>query len=283
MKANKGFVLAFLIMMLIFSTGCGQILNEAIGTSANAVNEKADSDETLYEITEADMKTTGETPVAVRLEELPDGYLQIAEPGVYLITGKLTDGKIVIDAHDDEIVHLILNGVELYSEEGPSIYVKKAAKVVITLAEGSENVIGDSVNYSEGNEACIFSNVNLTFNGTGALYVYGYYHDAIRTKDCLKILETNIYIQSKNNGIRANDGVAMENSTVNIQSEGIGIKTDSDKDFVVMKGGECKIIAGENAIVSDHYIMIEGCKTDFYAVKETIRCNGEKHINETES
>lgn len=283
MKENKVFVLAFLTMIIIFPVGCGQIWNEAIGTRENSVNEKADLNKTLYEITETDMKITGDSPVAVRLEELPDGYLQIAEPGVYLITGKLTDGKIVIDAHDDEIVHLILNGVELYSEEGPAIYVKKAAKVVITLVEGTENVIGDSVNYSEGNEACIFSNVNLTFNGTGALYVYGYFHDAIRTKDCLKILETNIYTQSKNNGIRANDGVAIENSTVDIQSEGIGIKTDSDKDFVVIKGGECKIIAGENAIVSDHYIMIENCKTDFYAVKETIRCNGEKHINETES
>lgn len=89
-----------------------------------------------------------------------------------------------------------------------------------------------------------------------------------------------IIVKAKNNGVRGNDGVVIEDSIVDIQSEGIGIKTISDKDFVVIKGGECKIIAGENVICSENYVLIEDCVKDFHSVEEVIRCNGEKHINE---
>lgn len=280
MKMKKCLGLMSAIGILVFQVGCGQFLNATVGGNMETPQNTVAAETSLYEITEADRNTRGDNPIDVTLEEIPDGLLQITEAGTYRISGNTSNGKIIISVDDDQIVHLILNGIELHSEDGAAIYVENAAKVVITLAEGTENTIADSVNYNDAVEACIFSNCDLTINGSGRLNAYGYFHDAIRSKDSLKILNTNLFVKAKNNGVRGNDGVVIEDSIVDIQSEGIGIKTISDKDFVVIRGGECKIIAGENAICSENYVLIEGCVKDFHSVEEVIRCNGEKHINE---
>ena len=269
-------------------SGCLGILNEEVGVSAAEVEINSETvAEGLYEITDADSNIDCENPINIDLnqQEGDNNYyvwenhcLTITKAGDFLISGTMVDGQIIVNVFDDEIVHLIFNGVELTSTQGPALYVEEAGKVIITLAEGTESVVSDSARYQGTSEACIFSNVDLTVNGRGSLYVYGYYHDALRSKDCIKVVDTTLYVQAKNNGIRGNDGVVIINSKTDIECEGIGIKSGSDKGFVVLQGGKCKIIAGENAVSSENCVMINGCDTDLYSVKETISCKGDTII-----
>lgn len=157
-----------------------------------------------------------------------------------MLKGSL-NGGIYISVYDDEIVHLILTGVEIINENGPAIYVEKAGKAVITMSEETENTLSDGAEYAGSQEACVFSNADLTINGAGILNVYGHYHDAIRSKDCLKLIETNVFVRAKNNGIRGNDGVVIKDSRGQIESEGTGILSKGGMNFVVVEGGNCKM------------------------------------------
>lgn len=209
-------------------------------------------------ITTADTTVTGEDATTIDLEEI-DSVCSITEPGCFLLSGNLR-GQVQIDAQD-QVVHLILGGVEVESFLGPALNVISAGKVIITLADGTENTFRDTAEYPKESQenACVFSQCDLTFNGTGKLNVTGYYQDGIRTKDVLKILGGNVFVQAKRDGIRGNDGIAVTCQALTVQSERHGLYTTKTgkpaKGNVEIYGGDHSVIAGGYAI---------SCMTDLY-------------------
>lgn len=282
---KKLWILSGLFTASLFCSACSEILNASIGGQKEAYQEAPVIYEngSLYEITAYDQKTSGDSPLEIDLESpetdsdswsFQDNCLTILQPGDYILSGRLSPGNLTVDVYDDETVHLILNTAEISSRSGPAIYVKQAGKVILTAADGTINTFSDSSYYPENNRACIFSNSDLTINGSGSLSVFGYCHDAVRSKDCLKVLNADLQVRSKNNGLRGNDGVLLFDCNVDIESEGSGIISYSEKDFIAIQGGSCKVIAGEHVLSSNRYISICGSRTDLYSIQETLKCNG---------
>ncbi|MEL7568591.1 MAG: carbohydrate-binding domain-containing protein, partial [Dehalobacterium sp.] len=52
--------------------------------------------------------------------------LTITDAGVYVLTGTLTDGRIMVEAADSDKVQIVLNEVSLTSSDKAPIYVKQA-------------------------------------------------------------------------------------------------------------------------------------------------------------
>lgn len=288
----KSISVAVILVNILLISGCSQILNASVGMekAVDEENRNASQGE-MGIITDTDRETLGKDPIVIDLSKLKEpmsgeGFsyemncLRITEGGSYLLQGKTENCSLIIQAYDDEIVHLILENAEITSPNAPAVYAESADKVVISVTDETESILSDGAEYASDGEACIFSNCDLTINGSGTLNVYGYYHDAIRSKDRLKVIETNLSTRSKNDGLRGNDEVLIQDSTVRIESEGTGILTNSDFGSVMIQGGSCNVISGENAIYADSYVSVKDCQHDFYAVQEAVRCNGIKEIEE---
>lgn len=283
-------IITYIIFYTLILSGCREILDMPVGRG-NEESGRAESKNVRgqFEMTNYDYETSDAGALEIDLaypdENAGDSYtydgrrLAISKAGVYLLKGKLAQGKIVVNVCEDEMVHLILDGVEIKSVQGAALYVENAAKVVLTLKEGTENTLSDGPEYDEEVKACIFSNSDLTINGSGFLAVYGYHADAIRSKDQLKLVDTRLYVKSKKNGIRGNDGVIIYDSEVEAECEKTGILSANAADMVVIQGGSCKVVAGENAVAANRYVSISDCLTDFYAVLETVRCDGVLEID----
>lgn len=219
----------------------------------------------VYEITSLDARTDVAEAISIDLNTATTQTV-ITEGGDYILSGE-TKYAVHVDAQD-QIVHLCLNGVDIRSTSGPAIQVDTAGKVVITLIEDTENILRDTGNYNEYKEsdAALYSEVDLTINGTGALAVYGAYKDGIHTKDLLKILEGNIYIQAKRDGIRGNDGIVLTPAEMTIKSEGNGIRTTNakkeGKGSVKVLGGNYIITAEKYAIISEADLHVRKCKME---------------------
>ncbi len=71
------------------------------------------------------------------------GVLTIRQAGTYVFSGALDNGQILIDAGKNDIVRLVLNGVTLRNDTGPAIYAPQSEKVVLILADGTENEVAD--------------------------------------------------------------------------------------------------------------------------------------------
>lgn len=239
--------------MLILLTGC------YADTSSSAPLQGNVDAVAKIALSTADQETNCVEQNVIDLNQLEE-ICRITQPGCYLLSGEL-DGTIQIDA-EDQLIHLVLNGVVVESSQGPAVEVLSAGKVFVTLQEGSENFLLDAATYPKASDAnaCLSSSCDMTINGTGSLHVYGYYKDGIHSKDVLKILGGNLFVQAKRNGLRGNDGVVIRCESLDVQSEKNGIQStkfgEGAKGNVEIYDSNCSVIGGEYAIscASDLYI-----------------------------
>ena len=197
-----------------------------------------------------------------------DGKITITTAGTYVVSGKLNDGQIMINVKDKGVVRLVLNGADISNSTSSAIYVEEAGKTIISLQEGTENLVSDGTKFvyadastDEPNSA-IFSKDDLTINGTGKLVVKGNYNNGITSKDKLKITGGMVDIKAVDDGMMGRDLVAVQAGTVAIDAGGHGIKTSNDKEgsegYISLAGGSFTIKSGEDAVHSSGGLDVSG-------------------------
>ena len=198
--------------------------------------------------------------------EVKDSKITISEAGVYVLSGKLDNGQILVNVQDKGTVRLVLNGVEINSTDNAPIYIMNAGKTILTLQDGTENFISDGVNYvledasTDEPNAAIFSKDSLTINGNGTLSVRGSYNNGITSKDDLKITGGNIKIYAADDGLMGRDMVAVKEVKIFIEAGGDGIKssndTDASKGLIAIENGGFDIISGKDGIQAETSLLI---------------------------
>lgn len=154
----------------------------------------------------------------------------ITAAGSYNISGTLTDGQIIIDSDDEEIVRLILNGADITCSNNSTIYIKNAAKAIIVLSNNTSNTITDGSSYENNDcNAAIYSEDDLTIFGEGSLLVNGNYNDGITGKDGLIINSGNISVKAVDDGIRGKDYLIIYGGTIDLTTDGDGLKSDNEE------------------------------------------------------
>ena len=161
-----------------------------------------------------------------------DGDLIIAKAGRYILSGKLTDGSVIVDAAKKSKVWICLDGAELYCSDSACLYVKKADKVFVTLAEGSVNSMESGETYSEeaqekGIDGVIFSKDDLTINGSGSLTVNGAYKHGIAVQDDLKITGGSLEITAVSDAIHAKEDIGICEASISMNAEDDAVHSDT--------------------------------------------------------
>ena len=281
-------LLALLLAIIIFVPGCGVLQNETQetkpagsnvipsgtpGTPAHLDFEKDDDemlDRTEYALPPGTPKfsvvcsgsTANADTDAVRCK---DGVVTVTGQATYEFSGNLT-GMVVVDAGKNDIVHLILNGVQIHSQTSAAIYVRKAARVIVTLAEGTENVLSNGGSFQSVDESAIdgavFSKKDLAFIGSGSLKINSPAGHGIVCKDNLLIDEGSYTITSAGHGLDANDSIRIGNAALTIDAGKDGIHAENANDetlsFVYLSGGDVNVEAEGDGISAGAWLQIEG-------------------------
>ncbi len=247
MKINRKYIAPVLLISLVM------ISLSACGTSGGGTKSETDETDTIVsgkidvKYTSRDLENVWDDGEATKVE-LSDESYTIQAAGIYVFSGTLKNGQIIVEAGDTDKVQIVLNGVNIKCASGPGIMVENADKVFITLAEGSENAVADGKSYESAEDqpwGAIFSRDNLTINGSGKLTVKGNYNNGIVSKDDLKITGGEIEVTAKNDGLRGRDSVRIYDGKISINAAGDGIKSNNDeeegKGFVSIDGGEINI------------------------------------------
>lgn len=164
---------------------------------------------------------------------------------------------------------MVLDNATITSKQTAPINGVEADKLTITLADNSVNTITDSNSYTTFTDTeksepdgAIFTKTDLVINGNGKLIVNANYLDGIVSKDGLKIINSNIEINSEDDGIRGKDYVAINNANISITSKGDGIKSTNSEDtelgYIVIDAGTITIASGDDGIHADNKIVING-------------------------
>lgn len=295
----KKLVIGIVTLLMVMSiAACSAGLQEAadsiIGEIEGVVSNNEDSNATTTESAETSAEVT--EPVAqVEINEDPGDYTWASEdeisisldgntasvnnpavtiegslvtlnqPGTYRLNGSLEDGQLVIDIDDEGLVRLVLDGVSIHNTQGAAITVNDAEKVVVILAEDSQNTLSDGSNYqleadSDEPNATLFSTADLVIGGEGELTVEANYNDGIASKDGLLIDGGAITIIAVDDGLRGKDYVVVRDAELSIDAGGDGIKSDEEDDaskgFITIDSGVFNIQSGGDAIAAETDLQV---------------------------
>ena len=246
--------------------------NQNIDTTTSTISVVYDSDDLDYNWNSSEtsyLTLAGDSITIDRDGATVDGsQVTITSAGTYNLSGTLNDGQVIVDTEDDKTVKLVLNGADISCSTNAPIYVIDAEKVVVTLANGTENYVTDGDSYileddeSDEPNAAIFSKSDLTINGSGSLTVEANYNNGIQSKDDLKITGGNITVNAVNDGIKGRDSIAIRNGNITVDAGGDGIQSNNDEDtergFVALEGGTLNITAGEDGIQAETSLVVSG-------------------------
>ena len=235
--------------------------------------------------------------------------VHITEPGIYSVSGTLDAGQIAVDlgkgakTDPDAVVELILDGVDLTCTVAPAIIFYNvyecdeafvdyddndtetyratkdvdttAAGALLTLADGSENVVNGSY------VARIYKpeSVELSEDGTeveDAKKLHKY-DGAVYSKRSMNVGGSGtLTINAENEGLDTELHLTINGGTINIFSGNDGINTNEDEVSVttVNSGTLSVIVTGEtgegDGIDSNGWIVINGGKVFSFACAKSM-------------
>ncbi len=188
----------------------------------------------------------------IDLSTLTEDSLTLSAKGDYVLSGTWT-GQVVVDAPEEK-VRLILNGVSITSPQGPAIYEKSADKLIITLAEGTENLLTDGAAVTDGDDtigAALYAEDDLSINGDGSLTVNGTAKHGIQSKADLIIAGGSLTVSAVTDGIRARNSLLVLDGDITVTAGGDGLATTrtdkEDKGWILLAGGRLTVKTGSGA------------------------------------
>jgi len=220
--------------------------------------------------------------------DVREDRLKIEEAGTYEISGTLSDGSIYVNVDNESEVHIILNGVKVHNADSAAFYSKKAAKVTVTLAAGTQNVFSDGASYvfepeEDEPDATFFAKHDLVIEGEGSLKIVANYGDAIKGKDSLYINSGIIEVDAVDDGITGRDLLQITGGTITVRSESDAIKSSNDVDptlgNVIIDGGVITAIGDSDDIQAENRVIINGGTISLSAGKDGIQSENGTEMN----
>ena len=228
--------------------------------------------------------------------------VEIRSKGIYKITGESEDVTIVVnDDNKSGTIYLLLDNVTMTNSEEPCIYVEACDKVVIQCV-GTNTLTYTAEENGDGLDGAVYSNDDLTVNGSGELEVTSTLHGIV-CKDDLKFTGGTVSVTADKIGVKAgnsvcltsavldidsyHDGIQVENSggdsfyysedstvTVNADYDGInvGASGDSFTGFVKIVSGDTNIVSGGGS---------DNSKSD--TSQKGIKCKGDIIIGDADN
>lgn len=281
MIRNK-YIIGIIILVLIFFglIGCiywNSIKQKIIGTSDEEINTETtdidinyDAKELSGEISNYNAKVNlndEQTTIEGTGITISGAKIKISNGGTYYFTGTISDASIVVEANKNEDVIIVLDNANITSKTTSVINGVTCKKLTVHALANSSNYLTDNSTYTDFTDTeksepdgTIFTKTDLVVNGNGKLVINGNYRDGIVSKDTLKLINTEIEINSADDGIRGKDYVAINNAKITINSKGDGIKSTNDEDtslgYIAIEGGTLNIQSGSDGIQAQTILNI---------------------------
>ncbi len=281
MHKKRYFMIAVICALSLCAVSCGSAMEPDNTVNAAAKETQLFSDRDLsgeYDAAACDSITLSDAGCTTDSKKVTiDGsVITITGEGDYLLEGALSDGRIVVDVDKNEKVQLVLNGVALTSKTSAAIYVKKADKVFITLADGTKNTLANGGTFESVDDnnidAVIFSKDDLTLNGTGELSVNAPAGHGIVSKNDLVVTNGTYEITASSHGMTGKDSVAVADGNFYITAGKAAVKSVNDDDLtqgnVSITGGAFTLSAGSDGITALNELNISGGRIVIDALNE---------------
>lgn len=278
MKTTKRIIIfAMCILLACCFTACKKNDDDSSVIANEAVQAVLD-----YAVPEPDLENAKKLVLSDKGTKMDGSAVEgntvcITEDGVYLVSGSLSDGRIIVNAPDAEVT-LALKGTKISCSDSSPLYIYKAKKVTVYLVDGSENSLTDGESYDFSDDyssaddkepnACLYSKSDLIIGGSGTLTVNAQYKNGITCKDELRIDSAKLSVTAENHGINGKDLLTAKNADITVKCSGDAVRSTNDSDtnlgYITLVSSNFTLTSSEDAIQAETVLTISGGK---YSVK----------------
>lgn len=289
-KSKTSFCLVLVLIILVMS-GCG---NETASSTSNSNTTKetsTDKDATIdynMELTESTVNTEftnreqndsydEKESTIITLNEnnskvngsgasVKNNKITISKAGTYVLSGTLKNGQVIVSASKTDKIQIVFKNVEINCDTSAALYIKKADKVFLTLADKSKNVLSGGTKYiaidDNTIDGVIFSKDDFCINGSGALTVEANYKHGIVSKDDLVITNGTIKVTAKSHCLTGKNSIRIKDGTFVLESSKKGLKSENTDDTklgnIYIAGGTFTINSEDDAVHGSGSIVVDG-------------------------
>ncbi len=292
----RKFFSASLILLLLFVmlSGCGALkgknagesndnsidytgetaapAEEAFAASAEDMfsdrDGRADYDESAAVKIQLNGATATTTDQSVKVE---GGRITLTAEGVYIVSGTLDEGALVVKAPDTAKLQVVFRNVSISCATSTPLYIVSADKVFLTLEGESSLACGTSfVSIDENNiDGALYSKQDLTVNGSGTLTVSSPAGHGIVCKDDLVLSGGVLNVTAASHAIDANDSVRIREAELTLSAGKDGIHAenadDSTRGFVYILSGSLEIAAEGDGVSASAHLQLDGGELEISA------------------
>lgn len=263
------------ILSIIISAALLAGCLSACGESGTATGGSSSDENTAATVTGGDVTTialSGQSATATGTgAEVTDGVVTITAGGTYVVTGTMTEGRVLVNAPKEEVT-LVLQDASITCSTGSPLYVYKSKATTLYLPEGTASTLTDGTDYTfsdsyssaeeEEPNACLYSKSDLVIAGSGSLTVNANYNNGITGKDTLFIQKASVTVTAVNHGINGKDSLTIKDADITVTSGGDALRSTYDSDptlgYLVITGSALKLTAGEDGIQAETTLTISG-------------------------
>lgn len=258
MNPAKRILAVLLCAALLISVLCA--CGKTAGTGADTNTNDDSVAQRLYDTDVAAPDLTNATEIT--LSGADD--VTITDGGVYVLTGTLTDGRVLVNAPGADVT-LVLRDADITCTDSSALYIYKAANVLVYLPDGTASTLTDGSSYDDSDSfsstadeepnACLYSKSDLVIAGGGTLTVTGNANNGITGKDTLKIEGAAVNVTAANHGINGKDCLVLKQANVTVTSGGDALRATNDSDSalgcILIGASALMLTAGEDGIQAE--------------------------------
>ncbi len=251
-------VCAAVLALTMALAGCTALANASGNVSGNTASGQTGTISVTgveqLSVTDKDNDTSYDESAAEMISFTDStGTVKITKAGTYIITGSTSDGMIIVEAGEEDDVHLILRDASITSSTSAAIYIISCDETYITLEGNNTLANGGEFKAIDENDidAVIYSKDDLTINGSGTLNITSPAGHAVVCKDDMVITGGKYNLSAKEDGINTNDSLAITAGTFTVKVSDDAIHTDG---LLQVDGGTFDITAAEGLEAT--YVLI---------------------------
>ncbi len=268
-KVLKCVIVDILIVSLL--TACGgqgedksqDIIDNSVKAEENGQSVHSDVELVSFEdaFTKRDLEQVADLDTAIyvnlsdegttidgRGAEADGNVVTFTDEGIYVLSGSLSRGQLVVDAAKEDKIQLVLQGVSITNDSSAALYIKQADKVFVTTGAGTDNSLqtnGVFVAVDENNvDGAVFSKEDIVFNGEGSLNISCSSEHGVVSKDDIKITGGTITVDADGDGFQANDGIYIADGTIRVLNSYEGLEAQN----ISIWNGNLTVIAEDDGL-----------------------------------
>lgn len=173
----------------------------------------------------------------------------ISSKGVYHVTGSSDGASIVVnDSTKSGNIYLILDNVSMKSSSKPCIIVEAGDKVIIQCV-GSNSLSFEPSDVSIKTDAAVYSENDVTINGSGSLDISSGLHGIVCKKD-LKVTSSTLSVKAGSIGLKAASSLRIGGGKINVEAghDGIQLSDKKNSSYLYFEKAELTMKTGYDGI-----------------------------------